>query len=639
VLDTADIVRDRDFSSTIASVREERIDGRVWVEQTALRYRKNFICKKFHVDTPPFPKDNASRRTVAVSLHAVSALRALVFPDGLRHGLHNPFRPTPIVFVNNANSVLGSRGGEIIRARMSCGCLARSVLFSAMFLLLPLALNAQNVLTWHNDLSRTGQNLKETILTFANVNSTQFGLKFKLAVDGHIFTQPLYVGGVKIAGKGTHNVVYVGTENDSVYAFDADGGPATPLWHRSFTGPGVVAVPCGDTGTCEIYPTLGITGTPVIDATSNTLYVVSFTLEGTTYYQRLHALDITSGAEKFGGPIVIHASVPGVGAGSVGGTVHFIPLLQNQRSALLLSNGVVYIAWASFGDVGEYHGWVMGYNAKTLAEVSVFNDTRNGSQGGIWQSGGGLSVDSSGNVYLITGNGTFDVNKSGVDYGDSFLRMTSALSVTDYFTPDNQLTLDLADLDLGSSAGLLLPKQSGSFPDEITGADKQGTIYLVNRDDMGKFNSGSNNVIQRITGSSQGYYSSPAYFDDAVYYSGQDDYLDRYTLTNGKLSATPASRSLFALVAGGTPSISANGSANAIVWVVDAKSTKGTTAVLHAYKASNVAELLYNSQENAARDTLGNGIRFSVPTVANGHVYIGSKNGSTDSLYIYGLLQ
>lgn len=522
-----------------------------------------------------------------------------------------------------------------MKIRVSCVSLVRSVLF----LLLPLSLTAQNVLTWHNDTSRTGQNLKETTLTLSNVNPTQFGLKFKLPVDGHIFTQPLYVGSVSILGKGTHNVVYVATENDSVYAFDADGKPTTPLWHRSFTRPGVVAVPCGDTGTCVIYPTIGITGTPVIDQTSNTLYVVAFTLESGIYYQRLHALDITSGAERFGGPIVIQASVPGTGAGSVGGTVHFTPLLQLQRSALLLSNGVVYIAWASFGDVGEYHGWVMGYNAKTLALVSVFNDTPNGSQGGIWHSAGGLSADSSGNIYLITGNGTFDANKGGVDYGDSFLRMTSKLSVTSYFTPDNQLMLDDDDLDLGSSAGLILPKQSGSYPDEITGADKQGTIYLVDRDNMGKFNSGSNDVIQRITGSLEGYYSSPAYFDNAVYYSGQGDYLDRYTLTDGLLSKTPASKSPFTLAAGGTPSISANGSANGIVWVIDAKTTRGTTAVLHAYKASNVSEVLYNSEQNATRDSLGLGIRFSVPTIANGNVYIGSDTESTNDLYVYGLLQ
>jgi hypothetical protein len=526
-----------------------------------------------------------------------------------------------------------------MRIRLSCGFLVRSALFSTIFLLLPLTLTAQNVLTWHNDISRTGQDLKETILTLTNVNSTQFGLKFKLSVDGHIFAQPLFVGSVNIVGQGTHNVVYVATENDSVYAFDAGGSPITPLWHTSFASNGAVAVPCADVGTCEISPTVGITGTPVIDPASNTLYVVAFTLESGAYYQRLHALDITSGAEKFGGPTLIQASVAGLGAGNASGTIDFTPLLQNQRSALLLSKGLVYIAWASFADLGNYHGWVITYNAKTLAQVNIFNDTPNGSQGGIWHSAGGLSADSAGNIYLITGNGTFDANTGGVDYGDSFLRMTRALSVTDYFTPDNELTLDDDDLDLGSSAGLILPQQTGSYPDEITGADKQGTIYLVDRDNMGKFNSGSNNVIQSVTGSPLGYYSSPAYFASAVYYSGQSDYLDRYTLIKGALSKTPASQSPTTLAAGGTPSISANGSANGIVWVVDAPSTTGTTAVLHAYKASKVSDELYNSQQNATRDTLGRGIRFSVPTIANGNVYVGSKSGSTDSLYIYGLLQ
>jgi hypothetical protein len=523
--------------------------------------------------------------------------------------------------------------------RMSCGRPVRSVLLFTIFLILPLALTAQNVLTWHNDNSRTGQNLKETTLTLTNVNSTQFGLKFKLSVDGHIFAQPLYVGNVSIVGQGIHNVVYVATENDSVYAFDAGGSPTTPLWHTSFTSAGAVAVPCADVGTCEISPTVGITGTPVINLANNTLYVVAFTLESGAYYQRLHALDITSGAEKFGGPVVIEASVPGTGAGSVSGMIDFTPVLQNQRSALLLSKGVVYIAWASFADLGNYHGWVIGYKPTTLAQVSVFNDTPNGSQGGIWHSAGGLSADSTGNIYLISGNGTFDANTGGGDYGDSFLRLTSALSVTDYFAPDNESTLDDDDMDLGSSAGLILPKQAGSYPDEITGADKQGTIYLVNRDNMGKFNSGSNSVIQTITGSPQGYFSSPAYFGSAVYYSGQGDYLDRYTLIKGMLSAAPVSQSPSTLAAGGTPSISANGSTNGIVWVVDATSTTGTTAVLHAYKASKVSVELYNSQQNATRDTLGRGIRFSVPTIANGNVYVGSKAGSIDSLYIYGLLQ
>jgi hypothetical protein len=514
---------------------------------------------------------------------------------------------------------------------------------ATLFALFPLLLNAQNVTTWHNDNSRTGQNLKETILTTSNVTSSKFGKRFTLSVDAPIFAQPLYVGSVKISGV-THNVVYVATENDSVYAFDANASPTTPLWHVNFTnaGSGVVAVPCGDTNNCQISPTIGITGTPVIDTSSNTLYAVAFTKENGSYFQRLHALDITSGAEKFGGPIVIQASVAGTGAGNVNanGTISFEALLQNQRGALLLSNGVVYIPWASFGDNGNYNGWILGYEAGTLAQVAVFNDDPNGEKGGIWQSGGGPSADSSGNIYTITGNGTFDASTGGIDYGDSFLRFSTSggLTVTDYFSPDDQGMLDDDDTDLGSGAGLILPKQTGSFPDEITGAGKQGIIYLVNRDNMGHYNSGSNDVIQTITGSAKGYYSSPAYFNKAVYYSGQADYVSRYTLSGGKLSTKPVSKSPKTLAGGGTPSISANGTSNAILWVIDAPGTRNSTGVLHAYKASNLATELYNSQQKASRDTLGSGIRFSVPTIANGNVYLGTKSGSTYSFMIFGLL-
>ena len=348
---------------------------------------------------------------------------------------------------------------------------ARLSLFAVMLALGSPASHAQGVLTWHNDNSRTGQNLKESILTLTNVNSTQFGKKFTRAVDGRIYAQPLYVPNVNIPGKGTHNVVYVATENDSVYAFDAGGTPTTPLWHRAFTNPtkGITSVPCADTPSCLVMGLIvGITGTPVIDSTSKTLYVVAFTKENGSYFQRLHALDITTGAEKFGGPVVIQASVRGTGAGSMGGTITFDPLIQNQRSALLLANGVVYIGWASFGDLGNYHGWVLGYNASTLEQVAVFNDTPNGSQGGIWQSGGGLSAAPGGSaVFLQTGNGTFDANQTGaVDYGDSFLRLstTSGLSVVDYFTPDNQSTLDDMDVDLGSGAGLIPPNAEWAVP-------------------------------------------------------------------------------------------------------------------------------------------------------------------------------
>jgi hypothetical protein len=500
------------------------------------------------------------------------------------------------------------------------------------------SLHAQSVLTWHNDNSRTGQNLHETTLTLANVNSTMFGKKFTLSVDGEIFGQPLYVPNVTIPNQGTHNVVFVATENDSVYAFDGAGSPTTPLWHASFTnaGAGITAVPCGDTTVCTIAPVIGITGTPVIDNSSHTLYVVAFTKENGVYFQRLHALDITTGKEKFGGPVVIQATVPGTGTGSFSSEVIFDPLVQSQRSALLLANGVVYIAWASFGDKNTYHGWVMGYDAKTLAQTAVFVDTPNGAQGGIWQSAGGLSADTSGNIFLQTGNGTFDANTGGADYGDSFLKLNATgLSVTDYFTPDNEATLDTSDLDLGSTAGLMVPRQAGSFPNEVIGAGKQGIIYVVNRDNMGQFDPNANHVVQTLTGSIAGYFGTPAYFNGAVYFSGQGDFLGRYTLRSGLLSTAAVSKSPATLKSGCTPSISANGSTNGIVWAIDAPMT---TAVLHAYNAANVSKELYNSTQNATRDNMGAGIRFSVPTVANGRVYIGTRKGATNSLLIYGLL-
>ena len=496
---------------------------------------------------------------------------------------------------------------------------------------------AQNVLTWRNDNSRTGQTLTETTLTTANVNSTLFGKKFSFSVDQEIYGQPLYVANVKIANKGTHNVVYVATENDSVYAFDAAGSPKSPLWHVNFTnaGQGITAVPCSDNGGCAISTVIGITGTPVIDATTKTMYLVSFTKENGTYVQRLHALDITSGAEKFGGPIVIQATVPGNGDGSKNGTVTFQALIQNQRPGLLLLNGVVYIAWASFGDLGPYHGWVMGYSASTLAQASVYNATANGSQGGIWHSGGGPSADTAGNIFAITGNGTFDVDTGGTDYGDSMLKLAAAtLAVSDYFTPDNQNTLDTDDLDLGSGTAVILPTQTGQFPNELVSAGKQGTIYLVDRDNMGKFNATSNNVIQMLTGSAGGYLASPAYWNSGVYYSGVNDFVGMYTLTAGLLSTAPVSKSPTTYRLGSNPSVSANGTSNGILWAVDVVAPN-TEGVLHAYDATNLAKELYNSAQNSTRDSLGIAVKFAPPTIAKGRVYVGTSN----ALVVYALLQ
>jgi hypothetical protein len=495
---------------------------------------------------------------------------------------------------------------------------------------------AQNVLTWHNDLSRTGQMLSESTLTTANVNSTQFGKKFSFKVDQQIYTQPLYVSNLSIPGKGKHNVVFVATENDSVYAFDANGSPKTPLWHVNFTnaGNGVTAVPCGDDGGCAISTVIGISGTPVIDPASKTMYLVAFTKESGAYVQRLHALDITTGTEKFGGPVIIQATVPGTGDGSVNGIISFDPLRHNQRPGLLLLNGVVYITWASFGDIDPYHGWVIGYSTSTLAQVSAYNATANGSRGGIWHSGGAPAADSSGNIFLVTANGTFDVNTGGVDYGDSMLKIpSSSMAVTDYFTPFNEAMLEDDDLDLGSGTAVLLPQQSGQFPNELIGAGKQGTIYLVNRDNMGQFNSLGNNVIQMVTGSTGGYLASPTYWNGNIYYSGVSDFVSMYKLTAGLISTAPVSKSASTYRLGSSSSISANGTSNGILWAVDVVAPKAI-GVLHAYDATDLSKELYNSTQNATRDSLGVAVKFAAPTIARGRVYVGTSN----ALVVYGLL-
>jgi hypothetical protein len=494
-------------------------------------------------------------------------------------------------------------------------CLVRAQTYSGM-------------LTWHNDLSRTGQNLQETFLTRANVNSKTFGKLFSFPVDGQIFGQPLYVSNVVIPGKGTFNVIYVVTENDSVYAFDADGVNTTALWSDSFinSGKGITPIPCADTGAdpCPFASVIGITGTPVIDPGSGTLYLIAATKENGKYVNRLHALDITTGAEQFGGPVQIRASVKGTGAGNNHGVITLNPRHELQRTGLLLLNGVVYIGWTSFGDVTPFHGWVLGYGAQSLAQTAVFNTTPNGSDGGVWQGGAAPSVDAAGSIYLITGNGKFDANSGGSDWGDSFLKLDASLAVQDYFTPDDQAKLSKNDLDLGSGACLLLPPQNGKFPGEIVSAGKEGLIYVVNRSNMGKFNSKKNNVIETVTGSANGYHGSAAYWNKTIYYAGKIDFLSQYKVSKGLLSTSPVFRSPTKYTT--TPSVSANGTSNGIVWAIERPLTKEGVkpAVLHAYNASKISKELYNSTQAGQRDLLGLGITFSVPTIMNGKVYVGT---------------
>jgi hypothetical protein len=503
--------------------------------------------------------------------------------------------------------------------------------------------NHAGVFTYHNDNSRTGENANETVLTPANVNSAQFGKLFSYSLDGQAYASPLYVANVNIPGQGIHNVVYVATEHDSVYAFDADGLLTNPLWKTSFLGPGVTPGLAIDTGACcDITPEIGITGTPVIDPAAGTLYVVAKTKQGFNYDQRLHALDIATGAEKFGGPVVIQASVTGTGAGAQGGQVAFDALKENQRAALLLSNGVVYVAWAAHGDGPPWHGWVIGFNAATLQSVMTFNVSPNGYGGGIWQSGGGLATDSTGNVFFATGNGNFNANTGGTDYGDSVLKLSPTGTVVDYFTPNDQNNLEASDWDLASAGPVLVLDQPGPNPHLLMTAGKGGNIYVINRDNMGHYNSANDNqIVQSLVNifikgvGEPGNFIAPVYFNGYVYFSPVTDKIQAFQITNGLLSAAPTSQtSLVYAYPGGPLSISANGTANGILWAVQRQSSDPQPGTLHAYDPANLSVELYNSDQAGSRDTLDIAVKFTVPLVVNGKVFVASNS----KLTVYGLL-
>ncbi len=402
-----------------------------------------------------------------------------------------------------------------------------------------LPLGAQvNVLTYQYDNGRAGANLNEGVLTLANVNQNQFGKIFSHAVDGFVYGQPLYLGNVAIPGKGTHNLVIAATQNDSVYAFDADGGSGaneTPLWTVSFINPaaGVTTVPSSDTGCDQITPELGITSTPVIDAATGTLYVVAMTKESGSYFHRLHALDVSSGAERAGSPVEIQATYSGTGEG--GSTLVFAPRNYKQRPGLLLLNGVVYTAFSSHCDIGAYHGWLMGYNAKTLAQVSVYNNTPNGNQGSFWSGGAAPAADANGNIYLVAGNGTFDFASGGGDLGESYIKLSSAGKLVDYFAPFNFSSLNDGDVDVGSAGVVLAGDEAGSAAHRhlLVGAGKEGRIYVLDRDNMGKWQSGSDSqIVASLPGQIGGLFGNPAYFNKSVYLCGAGDNLKAFSLAN-----------------------------------------------------------------------------------------------------------
>jgi hypothetical protein len=498
-----------------------------------------------------------------------------------------------------------------------------------------------DVTTYKYDLNRSGQNLAESALTLTNVASSTFGLLRSLPVDGRVDAQPLYLSALSMAGR-TFNTVFVATEHDSVYAFDSDSGAI--LWHVSLLGTGEKT--SGTFGCSQVSPEIGITSTPVIDrgaGAHGTMYVVAMSIDSSSnYHQRLHALDVTTGAELLNGPVDISASFPATGTA----TSSFDAKSYEERAALLLANGTIYTSWTSHCDVQPYGGWIISYAQSTLARNGVLNVAANSSAGpAIWMAGGGPAVDASGNIYLLTANGAFETTMdskgfpSAQDYGNSFLKISSAaagLSVMDYFTMSNEVAESNADQDLGSGGELLLPDlmdSTNTVRHLMVGAGKDGNIYVVDRDSMGKFNASSNKNYQTLTGVLPGgIWSTPAYFNGTLYYGSVSGTLKAFAISGAKLGTAPQSQSTTQFTYPGTaPSVSANGSANGIVWAHENTSP----AVLHAYDATNLAHELYNSNQAAAnRDQFGAGNKYITPVVADGKVFVGTGS----AVAVFGLL-
>ncbi|MGH9735458.1 MAG: immunoglobulin domain-containing protein [Candidatus Acidiferrales bacterium] len=503
-----------------------------------------------------------------------------------------------------------------------------------------------SVLTYHNDVGRTGQNLNETTLTTSNVNSSSFGKVGFLTTTGKVDAEPLYVSALTIGG-AAHNVVFVATEHDLVYAFDAD--TFTQLWQTSVLGTGETT---SDPHNCgQITPEIGITSTPVIDPKAGahgTIFVVAMSKDSSgNYHQRLHALDLTTGAEQSGSPVDIQATYP-----SATGQNTFDPYQYAERSGLLLLNGVVYMGWTSHCDQNPYQGWLMGYSESTLKQTSVLDVTPNGSEGSIWMSGAGLAADPSGAIYFLDANGDFDTNlnagnnlPANGNYGNSFMKVSTSggtLTIADYFTMHNTVSESNADEDLGSGGALVLPDQTGSSGTVhlAVGAGKDGTIYVVNRDKMGKFNSSNDSAIyQEVSGEIGGQeFAMPAYFNSTVYYGAVSTTLRAFPIASAKLAASPSSMSSATFgYPGTTPSISANGSSNGIVWAVENTGAGGGggNGILHAYDATNLATEFYNSNQAASgRDSFVDN-KFITPMIAGGKVYVGTPTG----VVVFGLLK
>jgi len=504
-----------------------------------------------------------------------------------------------------------------------------------------------DVLTYHYDNQRTGQNLNETALTPANVNSTKFGKLGEFPVDGRVDAQPLYLSQVTIGGQ-KKNVLYVATEHGSVYAFDADsvsGTNSVILWKTSTLGGGETpsdrdsVLGCG-----QIGKEIGITATPVIDRTRNAIYVVVASQAGiSAYFQRLHALDLSTGKELFGGPKDITATYPGMGDNSSGGIVVFDPKQYKERPGLLEINGKIYTTWSSHCDDRPYTSWVMAFSADSLAQTSVLNLVPNGSEGGIWMSGSAPAADSSGNIFFLEGNGDFDATlnaqgfPSNADCGNCFVKISTGagLKLVDYFTPHNTVSESSADLDLGSGGAILLPdvQDAGGVTKHLSvGAGKDAVIYVADRDNMGKFNPNSDQIYQEIAGQLGGQvFSMPAYFNGTVYYGAVGDALKAFAMTSAKLASAPSSQSTHRFgYPGTTPSVSANGATNGIIWAIE-----NSGAILFAYDATDLTKELYDSDQAAnGRDHFSGNGKFITPVIVNGKVYVGTPN----SVAVFGLL-
>lgn len=532
----------------------------------------------------------------------------------------------------HANARPGQRTQSAMPREMKARARMFLLVFSALFALL-LPAWGQNILTYHNDVSRSGANTSEVFLNPNNVKSATFGKLFSYNVDGFVVAEPLYMQNVSISG-ATHNVVFVETQNDSVYAFDADNpGSGTPLWQAAFSNPanGVTAVPIAENGCGSVtgYTQVGIMGTPVIDASTGTLYVDVKTKEVsggvTNYYHRLHALDITSGAEKFGGPVIISGSFTGPD-----GTVQFNALDQNQRPALLEANGNIYIAFGSNGCDLNAWGWLFSYNISTLQQEGVFNTSPDQSWGAsIWEGGDGPAADINGNIYISTANGTFDVNTGGPDFAMSVIKFApgNGLTWTDYFTPFDEATESSNDLDLGAGGVLLLPHQGGTDPDLLIAAGKAGNIYLINRDNMGQFNASNNNqIVQYLPAALHTFEGAPLYWNGKVYFFALSDTLKYFKLVKGLLDTTPIQSRNFS--AAGVPAISSNGTQDGMVFVV----RNPGFPLLSGMNAISLGEI-YNSGMNPTRDELGLTAHFVTPLIAQGRVYVGTQT----QLVAYGL--